>query len=47
MALIERDSLFGMEMMHTPVMINRLNAAEPTIVPGPRSPASNLFERIT
>ena len=33
--------------MHTAMMIRRLNAAEPTIVPGPRAPAWKLFTIIS
>lgn len=37
-----RDSLFGVDTTHTAVITNKLNAADPTIVPGPNSPARNL-----
>lgn len=42
-ASIRRVSGVGIEKMQMPVMHNRLNAADPTIVPGPRAPASNLL----
>ncbi|CAN7949529.1 unnamed protein product, partial [Ixodes pacificus] len=37
-----RISVPGMPVMQTAVMTSRLNAADPTMVPGPRSPASKL-----
>ena len=37
----------GMPTMHTAEMTSRLKAAEPTMVPGPSSPASNLFLMIS
>jgi len=33
--------------MQMAMMMKKLKAAEPTIVPGPRSPASNLFPMIS
>ena len=37
----------GTPMIQKPVIQNRLNAAEPTIVPGPSSPALNLLPMIS
>ena len=41
--LIFRISPSGIQMIHIPVITSRLKAADPTIVPGPSSPASSLF----
>ena len=38
---------FGITTTHIAVMTNKLKAAEPTIVPGPRSPASKLLPQIS
>uniref|UniRef100_A0A0K2VB80 Uncharacterized protein n=1 Tax=Lepeophtheirus salmonis TaxID=72036 RepID=A0A0K2VB80_LEPSM len=40
-------SPLGIEATHTAEIAKRLNAAEPTIVPGPSSPASKLFPVIS
>lgn len=39
---MDRDSLLGVETTQTADITNKLNAAEPTIVPGPKSPERNL-----
>ena len=44
---MRRVSGDGTPMMHTPVIQNRLKAAEPTIVPGPSSPAKNPLPMIS
>ncbi len=36
-----------MTYMQRPIIINRLKAAEPTIVPGPRSPALKFLAQIS
>jgi len=41
MASMRRVSGYGTAMIQTPVMQKKLKAAEPTIVPGPSSPALN------
>lgn len=41
MASMRRVCVLGTPMIHTPVIQKRLNAAEPTMVPGPSSPAVN------
>lgn len=40
-------SPFGMATTQTAVIANKLNAADPTMVPGPKSPASNPFPTIS
>jgi len=47
MASMRRVSGAGTPITQTPVIQNRLNAAEPTIVPGPRSPARNPLPMIS
>lgn len=37
----------GIDTTQTATIHNKLNAPEPTIVPGPRSPASNLLKQIS
>lgn len=43
MRRIDLPSPAGIAMIQTPVIARRLKAADPTMVPGPKSPASNLF----
>lgn len=45
--LIRRDSVPGMAEMHTAVMPNKLKAADPTMAPGPKSPALKSFPTIS
>jgi len=40
-------SASGIATMQTAVIINKLNAADPTMVPGPRSPALKRFLTIS
>ena len=47
MSTIMRVSPFGMPRTHTAVMTSRLNAAEPTMVDRPSSPATKLPSRIS
>lgn len=44
---MRRSSSFGIDMIHTAEMTNKLKAAEPTIVEGPSSPAQKLFPKIS
>ena len=44
---ILRVSPLGMPMTHTADITKRLKAAEPTMVPGPNSPAWKLFPTIS
>merc|ERR1719220_432078 len=45
--LILLTSSSGMTYMQRPMIMNRLKAADPTIVPGPRSPASKPLAQIS
>merc|ERR1719365_585053 len=45
--LIFLTSSSGMTYMQNPMIMNKLKAAEPTIVPGPRSPARKLLAQIS
>ncbi len=45
--LIFLTSSSGMTYMQRPRIMNKLKAAEPTIVPGPRSPALKFFAHIS
>merc|ERR1719369_669648 len=45
--LIFLTSSSGMTYMQRPMIMNKLKAAEPTIVPGPKSPALKLFAQIS
>ena len=47
MASMRRVAGAGTPMIHTPVIQNRLKAAEPTMVPGPSSPALKPFPAIS
>ena len=47
MFLMRRTSGFGIAKTQTPVITSKLNAAEPTIVLGPRAPALNLLPKIS
>lgn len=44
MAFMLLFSSLGMETMQTPVMMSKLKAAEPTMVPGPKGPALKLCD---
>merc|ERR1719220_730714 len=45
--LIFLTSSSGMTYMQRPMIMKRLKAAEPTMVPGPRSPALKLLAQIS
>ena len=47
MFLIRRLSPSGMDTMQMPVMMKRLKAADPTMVPGPSSPDSKLLVTVS